>query len=612
MKRSSDGFKDSISSGTSEQTVRPAVAVKKAAEEPPKKVSIQDFQLIKVLGKGCMGKVLLVREHKTGRLLALKAISKEWVIMQREIEHTKTERDILANVAAVDHPFLIKLHHSFQSASQLFLVLDYYVGGDIATQLAKWHKFDADRCKLYAAEILLGMQELHRQGIVYRDLKPENILLSSDGHLVLTDFGLSKQFYPTGEEKTTTFCGTAEYLAPEILRAEEYSYEVDYWSLGTLLYEMLTGITPFWAENHADMYRRVLEDELEFPEDFDPVTADFIAGLLERDSQARLGAGPNGEQHIRSHPYFEGMSWDDVYHKRYTPPHVPDLHSETDFSNFDDAFLVMTPRLSPTPGNLMLTNSVQDVFQGYSFTTHPLAGHDADDDDEYDEDAEYEEDEDQQVPHQQSTSELQSRYTQQLDDNDDMEEDYYYSNATSDNRHIGDFADSQQEYDDYEQSEMYEESAQQYSRKRSNLNLEPDSDDSDSEDEFHEQERKRSAKKRHTLDAESQFNYAYDQQLSESLMFSQPSAPRPQSSARNHSTDTLSSTPRQNGARPSNMVSPSIVQMVPDFGTDNDLNLEFPIHQSMYEYPATKNGVEKFAPAPTQNLKHKKSSVLVH
>jgi len=348
------------------------------------------------------------------------------------------------------------------------------------------------------------------------------------------------------------------------------------------------------------MYRRVLEDELEFPEDFDSVTADFIAGLLERDSGTRLGAGPNGEQDIRSHPYFEGMSWDDVYHKRCTPPYVPDLHSETDFSNFDDAFLVMTPRLSPTPGNLMLTNSIQDVFQGYSFTTHQLASHDADD--EYDEDAEYEEDEDQQVPiaarqslkHQQSTSELQSRYTQQLDDNYDMGEDYF-----------------QQEYDDYEQSEMYEEFSQQYSRKRSNLNLEPDSDDSDSEDEFHEQERMRSAKKRHILDAESQFDYAYDQQLSESLMFSQPSAPRPQSSARNHSTDTLSSTPRQNSARPSNMVSPSIVQMVPDFGTDDDLNLEFPIHQSMYdENAATKNGVEKFASAPTQTLKHK-SSVLV-
>jgi len=351
----------------------------------------------------------------------------------------------------------------------------------------------------------------------------------------------------------------------------------------------------------------VLEDELEFPEDFDPVTADFIAGLLERDPESRLGAGPNGEQDIKSHSYFEGMSWDDIYNKRYTPPYVPDLHSETDFSNFDDAFLMMTPRLSPTPGNVTLTNSIQDVFQGYSFTMQALAGHDADD--EYDEDAEYEDDEDQQVPvsvrqslkHHQSVSELQSRYTQQLGDDMEEEEDYYYSNTAYDKQYPIDFAESQQEYDDFE------ESAQQYSRKRSNLNLEPDSDDSDSEDEYHEQERKRSAKKRHTLDAEAQFDYAFDQQLSESLMFSQPSS-GPQSAARNHSTDALSSASQQNGAHPSNMVS----QTVPDFGTDDDLNLEFPIHQSMYEYPTAKKDVGNFTPAPAHALKHKKSSVLVY
>lgn len=162
---------------------------------------------------------MLVRENSSKKLFALKAISKEWVILQREIEHTKSERNILANVAEISHPFLIKLRHSFQSNAQLFMVLDYYPGGDIATQLAKWHKFEPERCLFYAAEIVLGIEELHRQGIVYRDLKPENILLALDGHIVLTDFGLSKQF-PTfsasspylTEDKTNTFCGTAEYL----------------------------------------------------------------------------------------------------------------------------------------------------------------------------------------------------------------------------------------------------------------------------------------------------------------------------------------------------------------------------------------------------------------
>ncbi|KAG9069597.1 hypothetical protein KI688_010501 [Linnemannia hyalina] len=341
-----------------------------------KKVSIDDFQLIKVLGRGCMGKVMLVREHKSKKLFALKAISKEWVILQREIEHTKSERNILANVARISHPFLIKLRHSFQSNAQLFMVLDYYPGGDIATQLAKWHRFEPERCLFYAAEIVLGIEELHRQGIVYRDLKPENILLAFDGHIVLTDFGLSKQF-PTfasasspdfTEDKTNTFCGTAEYLAPEILMAAEYSYAVDWWSLGTLLYEMLSGITPFWAENHSQMYQRVLEDDLEFPADVDQDAASFIAGLLERDPDHRLGS--QGVQFVKEHPYFDPIDWDLALKRQLPCPYIPDLVSEEDLSNFDDAFLTMTPRLSP--GNHTLSNSIQNCFQGYSYSDNKL------------------------------------------------------------------------------------------------------------------------------------------------------------------------------------------------------------------------------------------------
>ncbi|KAF9364772.1 hypothetical protein BGX34_000442 [Mortierella sp. NVP85] len=332
-----------------------------------KKITLEDFQLIKVLGRGCMGKVMLVREHKSKKLFAMKAISKEWVILQREIEHTKSERNILANVAKISHPFLIKLRHSFQNNAQLFMVLDYYPGGDIATQLAKWHRFEPERCLFYAAEIVLGIEELHRQGIVYRDLKPENILLALDGHIVLTDFGLSKQFPAfsgLAEEKTNTFCGTAEYLAPEILLAAEYSYPVDWWSLGTLLYEMLCGITPFWAEHHAQMYQRVLEDELEFPPDMDQDAAEFITGLLERNPDDRLGS--RSTEDVKSHAYFASINWDIALQRKLPCPYVPELVSEEDLSNFDDAYLTMTPRF--TPGNHTLSNSIQNCFQGYSYT----------------------------------------------------------------------------------------------------------------------------------------------------------------------------------------------------------------------------------------------------
>jgi serine/threonine protein kinase len=333
--------------------------------QPYHKATIEDYDLIKVLGKGCMGKVFLSRERHSNKLYALKAISKEWVVFRQEVEHTKTERDILASISTISHPFLIKLRESYQDVNQLFLVLDYYPGGDIATQLAKWHKFDDARSLFYATEIVLGIEELHRLGIVYRDLKPENILIGRDGHIVLTDFGLSKQFKPTWQ-KTNTFCGTAEYLAPEIIRGDEYSYPVDWWSLGTLLYEMMTGITPFWAADQNKMYRRVLEDKLEFPNDMLFEAMDLLRGLLQRDPTRRLGCGPKGPMEIREHVYFEFIDWNDVYHKRVLSPYIPTIGHETDLQNFDDTFVSMTPKLSIPKQDL--DNSVQQFFIGYSFS----------------------------------------------------------------------------------------------------------------------------------------------------------------------------------------------------------------------------------------------------
>ncbi|KAG1054032.1 hypothetical protein G6F43_003934 [Rhizopus delemar] len=334
-------------------------------------VTIQDFQFIKVIGRGCMGKVLLVRHRQSARLMALKAISKKTVIEQRQVVHIKTEQQILSDISSIQHPFLIKLHYSFQDINQLFLVLDYHVGGDLATQLRINHILPPERCRFYTAEIILGIQELHRLGILYRDLKPENILLTADGHLVLTDFGLSKQFYDglsLDEQRTDTFCGTAEYLAPEILNQQPYSYEVDYWSMGMILYEMLTGITPFWDENRDEMYRKIREDPLQFPAHFDIETATFIARLLRRDPSRRLGSGPQGALDVRSDPYFLSIHWDLIYAKRIKPPYVPTLYSETDFSHFDSEFLHLTPRLSPVSSDYVLSQSLDHAFEGYSYT----------------------------------------------------------------------------------------------------------------------------------------------------------------------------------------------------------------------------------------------------
>ncbi|KAI8330651.1 kinase-like domain-containing protein, partial [Chlamydoabsidia padenii] len=224
----------------------PIISDPSSSKQQKETVSLDQFELLKVIGKGCMGKVLLVQSNDSKKqLYALKVISKQKVLQQNEVQHTKAERDILARLR--DQPFLIKLHHAFQSTTHLYFVLDYICGGDMATQMSLCLTFTKERTQFYAAEILLGLSILHSHGIIYRDLKPENILIGKDGHIVLTDFGLAKVFKmqdkrDLGLPMTSTFCGTPEYLAPEILLGEHYSYAVDYWSLGTLIYEMLAGM----------------------------------------------------------------------------------------------------------------------------------------------------------------------------------------------------------------------------------------------------------------------------------------------------------------------------------------------------------------------------------
>ncbi|KAJ4470908.1 hypothetical protein J3R30DRAFT_3531778 [Lentinula aciculospora] len=356
-----------------------------------RKVVVDDFEMLRVLGKGCAGKVLLVRHKATTDLYAMKAITKRHVLAHQELQHTLTEQAVLKRMAAVDEngqananvvvkdPFVVKLWWSFHDKENLFLVMDFHPGGDLATQLARWGRLGRDRARFYAAEIVEGVEGLHAAGVIYRDLKPENILIGADGHIVLTDFGLSKEFprrrdavtappTPSGKDfagaqppwmndanseigngtpavdTTTTFCGTAEYLAPEVIQALPYSYEIDWWSFGTMLYEMLTGITPFWANNHPDMYVRVLQDELQFPDDrsMDQDTKSLIRGLLQRNPALRIC-----EPRIKRHPYFSMIDWSHVYYKRYIPPYIPpiDPQNASDTQNFDETFLDMEPVL---------------------------------------------------------------------------------------------------------------------------------------------------------------------------------------------------------------------------------------------------------------------------
>ncbi|KAG0761808.1 hypothetical protein G6F62_005075 [Rhizopus arrhizus] len=348
---------------------------------------IQQFESIKVLGKGATGKVILVRKEK--RLFALKAIHKSWSITAKEVNHIKMERDILAKLSELHHPFLIQLYWAFQDIQNLYLVLDYHAGADLATLLQRFIYFPQEQCRLYCAEIVMGLQELHRHSILYRDLKPENVLLANDGHIVLTDFGLSKLFDNDDEHRTNTFCGTPEYLAPEIILQREYSYAVDYWSLGTMLYEMITGVTPFAAPTLDEMYDRVLYDDLLFPAHFDPEAVDLIAGLLERDPETRIG----GVFEIRTHPYFiNHLNWKDVYAKRVKPLYIPSVSSETDLSHFDPDFLCMSISIKEENDEAVLIRQkwlpshcpaglTMDAFKGYSFVRKEVDNEQSDNED---------------------------------------------------------------------------------------------------------------------------------------------------------------------------------------------------------------------------------------
>ena len=243
----------------------------------------EDFRVIRVIGKGSIGKVLLVQERATDKYYALKSIKKSDLPTDRQRKVARQERDIfIQRIVQANCPFLAKMHASFQSSSHLFYLLDYYPGGDFATLLAQKGRLREAEVQFYAAEIVLGLEALRELGIVYRDLKPENIVVSGEGHLVLVDFGLGKVIEcPQICSLTKTFCGTAEYLAPEVLLGQAYGFSVDLWSLGTMIYEMLVGTPPYWAENPQEMYRKIVDARpVNFPPSVSKEAADLIIKVL--------------------------------------------------------------------------------------------------------------------------------------------------------------------------------------------------------------------------------------------------------------------------------------------------------------------------------------------
>ena len=324
-----------------------------------KPLSIDDFDLLKVIGKGSFGKVMQVRKKDTQKIYALKAIRKSYIVSKSEVTHTLAERTVLARV---DCPFIVPLKFSFQSPEKLYLVLACINGGELFYHLQREGRFSLSRARFYAAELLCALETLHNMDVIYRDLKPENILLDYQGHIALCDFGLCK-LNMKDDDKTDTFCGTPEYLAPELLLGQGYSKVVDWWTLGVLLYEMLTGLPPYYDEDVPKMYKKILQEPLRFPDGFDRDAKDLLIGLLSRDPRRRLGC--NGAEEIKMHPFFSQLSWKRLMMKGYIPPFKPHVSSPNDTSNFDQEFTKEKPIDSVV--DEYLSESIQKQFGGWTY-----------------------------------------------------------------------------------------------------------------------------------------------------------------------------------------------------------------------------------------------------
>lgn len=326
------------------------------------KITKDDFELLNVIGKGSFGKVMQVRKKNDGQIYAMKVLRKEAIIARKQVAHTKAEKSILQKI---QHPFIVKLHFAFQTKDKLYMILDYVNGGELFFHLKKEGRFSEQRVKFYAAQITCAIAHLHSLGIVYRDLKPENILLDSNGNVCITDFGLSKEITP--DEGTHTFCGTPEYLAPEVLKGQGHGLAVDWWSLGTLIYEMLTGLPPFYSQNINLMYQKILNGELRFPSFISAEAQSLLEGLLTRDPEKRLGSGPEGTNEVKRHPFFKDIDWAKLEKKEIEAPFKPKVKDVMDVSQIDTVFTGERPQDSLVENSLSETMMRENNFDNFTF-----------------------------------------------------------------------------------------------------------------------------------------------------------------------------------------------------------------------------------------------------
>ncbi|KAL2829960.1 kinase-like domain-containing protein [Aspergillus cavernicola] len=309
------------------------------------RIGLDHFNFLAVLGKGNFGKVMLAETKSTKKLYAIKVLKKEFIIENDEVESTKSEKRVFLVANKERHPFLLNLHACFQTETRVYFVMEYISGGDLMLHIQRG-QFGLKRAQFYSAEVLLALKYFHENGVIYRDLKLDNILLTLDGHIKIGDYGLCKENMWYGST-TSTFCGTPEFMAPEILLDKKYGRAVDWWAFGVLIYQMLLQQSPFRGEDEDEIYDAILADEPLYPIHMPRDSVSILQKLLTREPELRLGSGPTDAQEVMSHAFFRNINWDDIYHKRLPPPFMPSISSPTDTSNFDQEFTSVTPVLTP-------------------------------------------------------------------------------------------------------------------------------------------------------------------------------------------------------------------------------------------------------------------------
>ena len=327
-----------------------------------KKVTLNDFKILKVLGRGTLGKVCLVQYKLTQKYYAMKIMKKDVILEQGQVTNTLLEKKILQNL---NYQFLVGMDFCFQTQERIYFVMNFIRGGELFKHLKDCKFFPEEKAKFYSAIIGLALEYLHTHGIVYRDIKPDNILIDEDGYLKLADFGMAKML--KDQERAFSLCGTPEYFAPEIITREGHNKAADWWSYGILLYEMLYGISPFYSKDTEKMFDLITKADLKFPQNIkiSDNAKDIIQKLLIKNQDLRLGS-EGGFESIKKHSFFKGFDFKALEEKKIRAPFIPTLRGSKDVTNFDSKYTseeITTSEISPNTLEFIKKN--QEQFEDF-------------------------------------------------------------------------------------------------------------------------------------------------------------------------------------------------------------------------------------------------------